>query len=75
MVTRQLTTIIGLGRIHDSACADDSKTFRDNKNGVGDRKYKERFFGQRQEREFEIKEKGQIGYAMELIKHSFDVSG
>lgn len=53
----------------------DPKTFIDERNWVGDKIYKGWFFKQGQEREFEIQEKVQIRYAMELIKHSYGISG
>jgi predicted transport protein len=53
----------------------DPKTFKDDKNLAGERMYKGWFYKQGQERQFEIKEKGQIEYALELIKHSYKISG
>lgn len=53
----------------------DPKTFKDSKNWVGDRIYKGWFFKQGQEREFEVNQREQFGHAMELIKHSYEISG
>lgn len=53
----------------------DPKTFQDSKNWVGDKIYKGWFFKQGQEREFEVKEKEQIDYALELVKQSYQISG
>ena len=53
----------------------DPTTFKDSKKWVSDKIYKGWFFKQGQERTFDVKEKGQIPYAIELIKQSYDVSG
>jgi len=50
-------------------------TFKDPQRWTGNRIYKGWFFKQGQEREFKITSKDQITYAMELIKHSYDISG
>lgn len=52
----------------------DPTTFKDSKNWVSDKIYKGWFFKQGQERTFDLKEKGQIPYAIELIKQSYDLA-
>jgi len=53
----------------------DPKTFKDFRKWTGDRIYRGWFFKQGEEREFKITDKEQIDYAMELIKHSYQISG
>ena len=53
----------------------DPTTFKDPENWTGDKIYKAWFFKTGQEREFKIISKEQIPYAMELIKHSYELSG
>jgi predicted transport protein len=52
----------------------DPRTFKDPKKWVSDKIYFGWFFKQGQERSFDLKEKEQISYAMELIKQSYDIS-
>jgi len=52
----------------------DPKTFRDPKNWTGNKVYKRWFFTKGQEMEFRVESKDQIGYAMELIKQSYDLA-
>jgi len=51
----------------------DPTTFKDPKRWTGDRAY-HWFFRTGQEKEFRITSKNQIDYAMELIKHSYDLA-
>lgn len=53
----------------------DPNTFRDSKRWTGDKIYKGWFFKKGEEREFRVTEKGQIDYAMGLIKQSYEISG
>jgi predicted transport protein len=53
----------------------DPNTFKDPEKWVSDKIYKGWFFKQGQERTFDLKEKEQIAYAMELMKQSYDISG
>jgi predicted transport protein len=52
----------------------DPKTLSDPKNLLKEKVYKGWFFGhgRGQEREFKVTDKGQLNYAMELIKQSYD---
>ncbi|MEM4713389.1 MAG: hypothetical protein QXQ61_02440 [Candidatus Bathyarchaeia archaeon] len=50
-------------------------TFRDPQKWTGDKIYKGWFFKTGQEREFKITSKEHIPYAMELIRHSYEISG
>lgn len=54
----------------------DSTTFNDPKNWTKNKEYKKWFFkyGKGQEREFIITTKDQLPYAMELIKHSYEIT-
>jgi len=52
----------------------DPKTLRDSKKWVKDRVFNW-FIKQGKEREFEVKDKEQVSYAMDLIKQSYDISG
>lgn len=52
----------------------DPKTFKDSKKWVTDKVYRGWFFKTGQERTFDMKEKEQIPYAMELLKQSYDIS-
>jgi hypothetical protein len=53
----------------------DPNTFSDPQKWTGDRIYKGWFFKQGQEREFKISSKDQIPYAIEIVKHSYEISG
>ena len=53
----------------------DPSTFQDPQKWTGDKVYKGWFFKSGEEREFEISRKEQINYAIELIKHSYKISG
>jgi len=53
----------------------DPNTFKDPQRLTGDKVYKGWFFKQGEEREFKIRSREQIPYAMELIKQSYDISG
>jgi predicted transport protein len=52
----------------------DLKTFRDPKNWTGEKVYKRWFFTKGQEIEFRVESEDQIGYAMELIKQSYELA-
>jgi len=53
----------------------DPSTFQDPRKWTGDKVYKGWFFKSGEEREFEISKKEQIDYAIELIRHSYKISG